>query len=242
MKYQHGLTEDRLLSSPSVFILGNFDGLHLGHQYLLNEGRSLAQALDLPLAVMALSKEPTLITSHHKRQLFEELGLDLLIDVPFLDTFKSLSAETFMFKVQQMVPVHTWIGGTDLGFGKDREGSCATLTARTDMNTHFVDRLCIGGEVVSSSRIRRLVAAGDFSHVSALLGRPYSFIVPFGPILSEPNTFALDLSYLCLPPAGEYSITVTSPQPCSGVLHIGKTSFIRLDAALPTTAFLEVVL
>jgi cytidyltransferase-like protein len=240
MKYHQGLPQDRVTSTPSVFILGSFDGLHLGHQYLLNEGRSLASALDLPLVVMALSKEPSLITPHHKRRLFESLDVDLLIDVPFSDTLKSLSAETFVTIVQQMASVHTWVGGTDLGFGRDREGSCATLAARTDMNTHFVERLCIGGEVVSSSRIRRLVAAGDLSLASALLGRPYSFVASATPL--HPNAYALDLSGLCLPPAGEYAVTVKCPQPVPGVLRIEKTCVVTVEGPHLLTTLFEIVL
>ena len=239
MKYLQGLPQDGVTSGPTVFILGTFDGLHLGHQYLLNEGRSLARAPDLSLVVMALSKEPSLITSHHKRRLFESLDVDFLIDVTFSENLKNLSAETFVTMVQHMAPVHTWVGGTDLGFGKDREGSCAMLAARTDMNTHFVERLMFGGEVVSSSRIRRLVAAGDLSSASTLLGRPYSLVAPTTPLYS--NAYALDVSSLCLPPAGDYAVTVKCPHPLPGMLHIGKNCFVTVEGILPTT-LLEVIL
>jgi cytidyltransferase-like protein len=231
MKYHQGLSDVPLTSTPSVFILGSFDGLHLGHQYLLSQGRSLANALGLPLSVMTFSyKEPYLITPEHKRRLFERLDVDLLIDVPFSKSLKNLTADAFVALLQRMVPVHTWVGGADLRFGKDQEGSCEFLTTRTDLKAHVVERLAIGGETVSSTRIRRLVASGDLPLAATLLGRPYSVVAP-AVRLSDQNCYALDLSHLCLPPSGEYGATVNiegCPQAHSAVLHIEETCFVSL--------------
>ena len=246
MKYHQGLCDTPLLSTPSVFILGAFDGLHLGHQYLLKQGRLLADGLGLPLSVMTFSyKDSCLITSHHKCRLFESLAVDLLVDVPFTKTVKNISADAFVQRLQKMVPVHTWVGGTDLRFGKDREGSCAFLTKRFDMETLFVERLSLGGEIVSSTRIRRLVAAGELSEASSLLGRSYSIVAPSMPCLSDRSSYALDISHLCLPPAGEYEATVNVegyPQAISSMLHIGETCFVRLVNSIPQPTILEVVL
>ena len=246
MKYHQGLSDVSLTSTPSVFILGTFDGLHLGHQFLLKQGRTLANDLGIPLSVMTVSyKNPCLITPHHKCRLFESLDVDLLIDVPFTKSLKNISADAFVSLLQQMVPVHTWVGGTDLRFGRGREGSCAYLSNRTDMKTHFVERLSIGGEGVSSTRIRRLVSAGELSEASSLLGRPYSLLAPAMPLLSDQNSYSLDFSRLCLPPAGEYDATVSvegCPQTYASFLHIGETCFVRLDNYIPQPAILEVVL
>ena len=246
MKYHQGLCDTPLLSTPSVFILGTFDGLHLGHQYLLKQGRLLANGLGLPLSVMTFSyKDSCLITSHHKCRLFESLSVDLLIDVPFTKTLKNISANAFVSTLQKMIPVHTWVGGTDLRFGKDREGSCSFLAKRSDMKTYFVERLSLEGDIVSSTRIRRLVAAGELSQASSLLGRPYSIVAPSIPYLSNRSGYALDVSHLCLPPAGEYEATVSvggCPQAISSELYIGETCFVRLVNSIPQPAILEVVL
>lgn len=246
MKYHQGLCDTPLLSTPSVFILGTFDGLHLGHQYLLKQGRLLADGLGIPLSVMTFSyQDSCLITSHHKCRLFEGLAVDLLVEVPFTKTVKNISADAFVHSLQKMVPVHTWVGGTDLRFGKAREGSCSFLAKRPDMKTFFVEKLSLEGDIVSSTRIRRLVASGELSQASALLGRPYSIVAPSMPRLSDQNSYALDISHLCLPPVGEYDATVSvegCPQATSSVLHIGETCFVRPINTIPQPAILEVVL
>ena len=239
MRCYQGLCDSALTSTLSVFVLGFFDGLHLGHQYLLQRGRQLADSLDLPLVVMAFSSDewPCLITGCHKRKLFERSSVDMLIDVPLTADIKELSAEAFVKKLLQMFSVHTWVGGTDLRFGKGREGSCAFLASRSDMKTLFVERLQLGGEVVSSTKIRQLVAAGELARASFFLGRPYSFLAPATPC--GPNTHTFEISHLCLPPAGEYAAEVEG---CFATLRIGETCYIVLDEPIPQPAILEVTL
>ena len=245
MKYHHGLSDTPVTSLPSVFLLGGFDGLHCGHQYLLRKSRGLANDLGAPLVVMAFSIEGAshLITSHHKRRLFERFPVDILIEVPLTPSLKNMSAEAFVEALQRMVPIHTWVGGVDLRFGKGREGSCDFLSKRTGMKTLFLERLCLGGEEVSSTKVRQLVAAGEIARAGLFLGRPYSLMAlatPFGQ-----GRYRLDLSDLCLPPAGEYGVTVSAEGFLSdrfGTLRVGTTSFVLLDDPILCPTIFEVTL
>ena len=241
MRYYQGLSDGALTSTPSVFVLGFFDGLHLGHQYLLQRGRRLADSFGLSLVAMAFSSNewPCLVTSCHKRRLFERSSVDILIDVPLTPDVKRISALSFVKRLQRMVPIHTWAGGTDLRFGKDREGSCAFLADRGDIKTLFIERLQQDGESISSTKIRQFVAAGELARASSFLGRPYSLVAPATPC--GPNRYALEVSHVCLPPAGEYAAMLENRL---AALHIGKTCYIALDEPLPAAALannLEVV-
>ena len=232
MRYYQGFGDRVLSSTPAVFSLGVFDGLHLGHQHLLRRGRGLADSLGLPLAVMAFSssEEPALVTSYHKQQLFERASVDILIDVSLTKDFKELSAKNFIEKLLRVVPIHTWVAGTDLRFGKDREGSCEFLAERKDMRTLFIDRLQLDGEGISSTKVRQLVLAGDLSQASVFLSRPYSFAAPAIPCGA--NRYTFEISHLCLPPHGDYAAAVNGR---SAILHIGQTCYILSDG--PTFPF-----
>ena len=245
MKYHHGL-DDKLFSSlPSVFILGAFDGLHIGHLYLLQQGQQLARSLGMQLTVMAFSsdEEPCLTPPYHKRRLFERLGVDVLIDVPLTQELKDTSAEAFIGELQRMVFIHTWVGGTDLRFGKGREGSCDFLARRNDMKTVFVERLSVKGEEVSSTRIRQLVALGDLAKASSFLGRPYSLMASATHF--DQNGYTLDLSRHCLPPDGDYAATLSVEGQFSdrfATIRIGTPCLVFSDEPISKTAILEVTL
>jgi riboflavin kinase / FMN adenylyltransferase len=244
VKYYQGLGP-RLTSASSVFMLGMFDGLHLGHQYLLRQGRNLAQNLGIPLVVMSFSSDEELcLTSlHHKRRLFERFGVNILVDVPFTKVLKDTTADAFVDILQQMIPIHTWVGGVDLRFGKDREGSCDFLVRRKGIKTLFVDRLLLDGEDISSTKIRRCIASGELAKAAFFLGRPYSLVAPATPV--DRHTYALDICRPCLPPSGNYSAEVCTEGRPSGfftTVRIGESCLVSLEGSIPPTAILEVIL
>lgn len=221
MKIQEGLTNSRLADTPVIFSLGSFDGVHIGHQYLLSFGQKLAKSASLPLAVLTFSalppyqmnpkeQKPLLTSPMHKRSLLEKAGVDILIEVPFTNELMERSATEFLRTLETMMTIDTWIGGPDLRFGKGRGGDwafLATMAEKTKMKSLFFDRkICIFGKTVSSTCIRTLIQSGAFSDAKALLGRSYSFMAPC--LLHESNLFHLDVSSYCLPPDGEYEARV----------------------------------
>jgi riboflavin kinase / FMN adenylyltransferase len=223
MKCSFGLKDALLTTYPVVFSLGTFDGVHVGHQYLLSQGRQLANELGCLFAVLTFStfpkqllspQEPPLyLTSHeHKRQLLASAGVDILIEIPSTPELMAMEADVFLNTVERMVHVDAWVGGKDLSFGRNREGCCVFLerhAAACGMKTLFFDRLALGGTSISSSRIRSYIRNGDVAQAQLLLGRSYSFLAPCRHVKNEgsasfPASYLVDASSLCLPPQGQY--------------------------------------
>lgn len=244
MECLNSLVQRRICDRPVIFSLGSFDGVHLGHQYLLSEGKKRAKALDLPFVVLTFSTSPRqllfpqdpplLLTSpSHKRRFLEASGVDILIEIPFTEQLMAMDALTFVQAIEVMVSIDTWVGGKDLRFGKNQEGGCTFLerrAERTGMKTVLFDRITVLDEMVSSSRIRTLICSGELSLARALLGRPYSFEAPCLRVENKRLpahfcTFYIDGSLFCLPPDGVYTATAllgedrSEVESCLHVLH-----------------------
>ena len=166
--------------------IGNFDGVHLGHQAMVSQLQAAAQAKNLKTLVMIFEPQPLeffkgyeappRITSlREKIEYLTELGVDYIAIAKFDNQFRSLSAENFADLLKHKLNAQSLILGDDFHFGKDRQGNSAFLKQYgfevTDLNT-----VAFAGERVSSTRIRQVLQAGDLSLAAKLLGRPYSMI------------------------------------------------------------------
>jgi len=176
------------LPSPVVTI-GNFDGVHIGHQKIFRTviararalgGTSICYTFDPhPQRVLAPDRCPALIvTLHQKLALIAAEGMAVTVVEPFTTEFSRQSAEQFILDVLygRMRPVEVYVGH-DFHFGKGREASFATLEdlgARLSFRVEVIDEVTVDGGEVSSSRIRRLVAAGQVEEAARLLGRPFT--------------------------------------------------------------------
>jgi riboflavin kinase/FMN adenylyltransferase len=174
-----------------VVAIGNFDGVHRGHQAVL--GRALEEALRLGVPALALTFEPhprkvfrpdeplfVLTPPAMKGRLLSLLGFDALVEQDFTRAFASQSAETFVTGVlERCLGIGHAVTGFDFHFGKDRQGGPAYLTAAGERHGFGVTLVNAfrdeGAEVVSSSRIRSLLADGDVAQAAGLLG--YRFTV-----------------------------------------------------------------
>jgi riboflavin kinase/FMN adenylyltransferase len=165
-----------------VLTVGNFDGLHFGHQALLKKCRELAKPVILmtfdphPLQVLRPDRPHTRIFP--RADLMERLplfGVDLLLILPFTKELASLSAEEFLKKyvADPFAPKHL-VAGHDFALGKNREGSLEFLRAwgeRQACELHVVEPLARGGEIFSSRRIRELITKGEVERAAEKLGR-----------------------------------------------------------------------
>ena len=171
-----------------VLTLGNFDGVHLGHQAIFRKvveraqeigGTSIAFTFEPhPLKVLAPERSPRLLnTFHGKMRLIEAAGIEVVICANFTREFADQNPEDFAREV-----LHTKIGvrevyvGYDYAFGKGREGSIESLkkTGQTyGFGVGVVDAVQVEGTAVSSSRIRDLIAAGRVDEAAKFLGRHY---------------------------------------------------------------------
>jgi riboflavin kinase / FMN adenylyltransferase len=181
----------RALPGPlrrGVLTVGNFDGLHVGHQEILRivterardrGGESAVYTFEPhPRRVLRPESAPRLLTTlEQKLELIEAAGLDVTVVEPFDADFARRSAESFVREVlhERLRPEAVYVG-YDFRFGHDREGSMRTLT---ELGPHLgfavtiVPEVTVGGRDVNSTRIRELLAEGHVAEAAELLGRPY---------------------------------------------------------------------
>lgn len=174
-----------------VVAIGNFDGVHRGHQVVL--ARALDEACRRDVPALALTFEPhprklfrpdvplfVLTSPAVKSKLLTKLGFSALVEHPFTRDFAASSAEAFVTEVlEKNLDISHVVTGFNFHFGKDRQGGPAYLMEagkRHGFGVTLVDAFRDeSAEVVSSSRIRTLLAEGDVSHAAGLLG--YRFTV-----------------------------------------------------------------
>ena len=175
---------------PCVLTIGNFDGVHLGHQAMLAQVHALADELKINSAVMifepqpreffAPQKAPARLTNLAEKQaLLAEHGVENLIVAGFDSDFRALSAEKFADMLARHLNVQALVLGDDFRFGHDRTGDSeflrhyglqvTTLDTVTDTDTDNDN----GAERISSTRVRDLLLAGDINAANQLLGRDY---------------------------------------------------------------------
>lgn len=172
----------------SVLTLGNFDGVHRGHQAILArvvaEARRMArEAIVLsfhphPLAVLHPERAPELLTALRDRiMLLGATGVDTIALQRFTCTFATLSAERFVEELLVgRLGAKKVVVGHRVSFGHERRGDAAllqTLGARLGFDVEVIGPVRVGEHVVSSSGVRRAVAAGDVGLAATLLGRPH---------------------------------------------------------------------
>ncbi|MGE7138311.1 bifunctional riboflavin kinase/FAD synthetase [Luteibacter sp. NPDC031894] len=176
-----------LAPGGSIVAIGAFDGLHLGHQAILSEVRRRAEDAGLLPAVISFdplpraffSKEPVprLSGVREKAEGMTAAGIRELLSLRFDRALTEMSAEDFVRKVivGRMAAREVWVG-EDFRFGHRRGGDFALLQAmgaELGFTAHAVAAVVVDGERVSSSRVRTLLAEGDFAGATKLLGRPF---------------------------------------------------------------------
>ncbi len=176
----------RELTIPCVTI-GNFDGVHLGHQRLFREvvgrarqlgGTGVALTFDPhPLKVLRPDGIKLISNLAQKVELIEMAGIDVLLVLPFTPDFASTSAECFVAEILvEGLKLRELVVGYDYAFGKGRRGNIEFLRQQGVEHGYafsVVDALEVDGMVVSSSKIRELIGMGKMGEVRQLLGRPY---------------------------------------------------------------------
>ncbi len=190
MRIIRGLKDVKKASLPDpVVTLGNFDGVHLGHQAIFKQ--VVARAIDSggtsvvftfephPLKVLAPSRSPRLLcTFREKMEQIEAAGVDAVICANFTPEFASQNPEDFVSNVLVgTIGVKDLFVGHDYAFGKNRRGDISFLRdagAKLGFAVHVVGPVKVEGILVSSTKIRQLIMDGEVCLASKLLGRPYS--------------------------------------------------------------------
>jgi len=186
MRVSHGLFP---LGMPHAVTIGNFDGLHRGHQAMLARLKEEAGKLGLPSCVLTFEPHPReffspanaparLSSLREKSELIRDVGIDRLHVCRFNQRFSSLSPEQFMQQVLTETLQARWVlVGDDFRFGAKRAGDIALLKQagkEHGFEAEFLPTVHVNGGRSSSTAVREALAAGDMEGAAALLGRPYS--------------------------------------------------------------------
>ncbi len=178
---------------PLAVAVGNFDGVHIGHQALLREARARAERhaaraailtfTPHPARLFAPAKAPPLIMPLARRlELCAEAGIELAIVEPFTREFAATPADAFVRDVLgRDLGARDVVVGYDFSFGRGRAGDArllAQLGASLGIEVAVIPPVAIGDTSCSSTRIRELVTAGDTVGAARLLGRPFELEGP----------------------------------------------------------------
>lgn len=173
---------------PIALTIGNFDGVHLGHQALLNQLKEAAQARGLPTAVVIFEPHPRefftpqtaparLSSLREKLELFEELGIDRVHVCRFNSAFARMTASDFIHALHQRLAAKFVLIGDDFRFGSGRVGDFALMEKigqQHGFEVQAVSSVMHDGVRISSTAVRGALAAGQMRRVHDYLGRTYS--------------------------------------------------------------------
>jgi len=189
MKVFNDLTTLRAHLTDTVATVGNFDGVHRGHQAILARLRDRAAARDgatllitfdpHPLKVLAPDRAPRMIcTPRQKLALLEAMRLDYLLVLPFTTELAAVTAERFVQEwLARRLGLQEIYVGANFNFGRGREGNAdllVSLAAAAGLHAEKVGEVLSLGSPISSSRIRRAVTSGEVELAGDLLGRPFA--------------------------------------------------------------------
>ena len=227
--------------SNAVITIGNFDGVHIGHQALFHEviekadilgSTALAMTFEPhPIRVLKNNGHPPLLTPlNQKIELIAKTGIDALLCIPFTHEFASISAKEFVLDILLgRIGIQVIVVGKDYTFGKNRQGNLNLLLSYAeayDFEVDVVDWVPVSKYMpdrISSTRIRALLLDGNVQQAHKLLGRYYQVsgtVVPGrnrgGKLLGFPTANIQLTDELC-PKSGIYAVSVD----CLGKRHRG---------------------
>jgi len=174
----------------AVMTIGNFDGVHLGHRFIFLKLVEEARRADCPAVVISFDPHPKmvlhperqpfyLITSlEEKIRLIADLGIDTLLLIPFSLDYARMTAEAFVREtLWEKLQISKILIGHDYTFGRGKEGNETFLTEagrHLGFAVEVTNAFCIGDTVISSTKIRDALLAGEVGFAATLLGRPYN--------------------------------------------------------------------
>lgn len=171
---------------PLAMSIGNFDGVHRGHQALIQQLKDIAQQKQLNTAIMLFEPQPLefslgqdapprISSLREKLYYLQQLNIDYVILVRFNADFRSKTASEFAQLLQFPLNVQHLVLGDDFHFGKNRQGD-STFLRQLGFPVTNLDTVQHAEQRVSSTLIRQVLQQGDFATAEQLLGRPYSII------------------------------------------------------------------
>src|SRR6476620_2079876 len=191
METLQSISELSRLQGPLFLAIGVFDGVHLGHQAVISTSAGHARTLNgtpvvvtfdpHPEKILRPDKAPHLLTATpHKIALIRALGVRHLLIISFDKHFAATEPEDFVqHLVQHSKPLREICVGHEWSFGRNRRGNLQLLEklgAEFDFNVVGIPPVTVNGEIVSSTKVRRAVEAGDLKKAASMLGREYTIL------------------------------------------------------------------
>jgi riboflavin kinase / FMN adenylyltransferase len=226
-----------------VLTIGNFDGIHLGHQGLFQKVQERARIIQGTSLVITFHPHPTrvlrpgkaprqIVSDENKIDLIFNYGVEVVLSIPFTVEFSQISARSFIEDLLvKKIGMKEIVVGYDYTFGKKREGNIHLLQQLGEelgFTVHIHPPVTVGTHVVSSTRIRELITSGAMEEASQLLGRSFCLtghIIPgrgIGRSLLGYPTANLDPKEGLLPQRGVYVVRVEHAQGTHfGVTNVG---------------------
>lgn len=228
----------------AIVALGNFDGFHLGHQKVVAETVAWAKSEGRPVIVATFDPHPVrhfaphippfrLTTLPQRYELFRAAGADAMLVFHFDDDLANMTAEDFVTKLLgDHVGAAGVVTGNDFTYGKDRGGNCARLATWATSKgiiARTVDPVLEGGAIISSSRIRDSLKAGEVEVAAKLMTRPFALraTVQHGDKRGREIGFPtanMDIGHYLRPRYGIYAITariIDTGQELKGAANMG---------------------
>lgn len=243
MEYIKNTTEFSI-SEETAVSLGKFDGIHKGHVRLLEylkEKKRLGQksvvfTFDIPprQRVGAWGQSKVLTTNEEKMRLFEQNGMDYVIECPFTPEIMHMEAEDFVDMIVRQLHIKSLVVGSDFHFGHNRRGDYQLLRALAGVygyDVKVVDKVQENGRDISSTLVREEILAGRIESANKLLGYPY-FVQgkvvhgnEMGRLFGAPTANLLPPEEKLLPPYGVYvtrtSISGRGDRVYGGITNVG---------------------
>jgi riboflavin kinase/FMN adenylyltransferase len=220
---------------PLFAVIGVFDGIHRGHQYLLghlvSEARKRAARPGVitfdshPDEVIVGAAPPLLLDPDERIRLLDDAGVEVIVVQHFDAVLRMTEYDDFVHRITARTRLAGLLMTPDAAFGHDRRGTPATvaeLGERDGFELLVVPPFEIDGRSVRSSDIRSAIASGDLRRAEELLGRPYSIAAT----LRDGGSLGLGMP-VALPPAGDYPVVVATRP---GTLSV-RDDELRLDSS-----------
>ncbi len=235
---------------PTALTIGNFDGVHRGHQYIIEQLKATARARQLPAVALTFDPHPVkllhpqkglqlLLPFAERARLLERAGIDVLVTAEFTFELAQTPAEVWVQEVLlDLLHVQELLIGYDFSFGRGRDGNAAHLTTLGEQYGFAVHQMAAvieDGWPISSSRIRRLAAAGEMDTAMKLLGRPFHLrgVVAHGDHRGRGLGFPtanVATTWEMAPHIGVYAaVAVVEGQPRAAAVNVGKNPTFELN-------------
>jgi len=256
LEHPHHIEREEI--PPLVMALGFFDGVHLGHQRVINSAKKEAEAKGIKSAVMSFDPHPSVVLGRsvkhvkyitpleEKIRLLQNLDIDYFFVIRFTEEFANLLPQEFVDHYLIDLNVKHVVAGFDYTYGRLGKGTMETLPfhSRQQFTFSVIDKLQYGEEKISSTLIRSHINAGEMDKLPPLLGRFYSTSGSVihgekrGRTIGFPTANVdIDDEYI-LPPTGVYAVKfmfASNGQVYNGVCNVGyKPTFHKEKADKPS--------